>query len=106
ASSVSMKPSAGQRDDRPGSSARRRTDAPFAMSSMMKVIYDRCTWGPTAAADAGLILACVGLALDHQLGLGHYRGQPPVAARDARLPDHGGAAAMQRRALGVRGVAH
>ena len=47
----------------------------------------------------------LGFLRHHQLCLRHQRGELAVAAGDAGLPDRGGAAAMQRRAFGVRGVA-
>src|ERR1700722_3003469 len=43
--------------------------------------------------------------LNHDLRLRHQRTQPAVISGDAGLPDHGGAAAMERRAFGARGVA-
>src|SRR6185312_12309639 len=41
----------------------------------------------------------------HDLRLDHERGKPAVAAGNLGLPDHGGAAAMQRGALGPRRLA-
>src|ERR1043165_5831032 len=42
--------------------------------------------------------------LHHQLGLRHDRRELAIAACDAGLPDRGGAAAVQRRAFGLRHV--
>src|SRR5215469_13605903 len=42
---------------------------------------------------------------DHDLRLNHESAQPAIAARNARLPHHGAAAAVQRRAFGPGDIA-
>src|SRR5262245_17734246 len=57
---------------------------------------------PTETGAASLVVV---VAVEDQLGLGDDGDELAVAAGDARLQHDGGAAAVQRHADGVRGVA-
>ena len=76
----------------------------------------RKTWLAVADRDGDLCVRCGACELarqrelirffqQHDLRLRHHCRELAVAAGDFGLPDHGGSAAMQRRAFGVRGVA-
>src|SRR5438552_5577637 len=73
--------------------------------SILSSIEDRARWfSRQAGRERPRLLARV-VVVEDQLGLRDDGGELAVAAGDARLQHDGGAAAMQRHADGVRGVA-
>ena len=58
----------------------------------------------TGCIAALLVHALTLLRRNYDLRLDHERGESAVATGDLGLPDHGGAAAMKRGALGTRMV--
>src|SRR3972149_3248919 len=93
---------------RPGWSARRhlcrrarrsphRPERPRPAASLVKPATRRAAYYWLSASRV--------LRRDYQLRLRDDGGELAVVAHDLGLPDHGGAAAMQRRAFGARGVA-